>query len=132
ISDEEIWAIRGKLRRRLVEAARDRLRRSWRERGASDPELSWIDEALDPDVLTIGFARRVPSYKRLTLMLKDPDRLRALLLHPERPVQIVIAGKAHPADECGKKLIQQIVKFSDLEDVRHRIVFLPDYDMTLA
>ena len=132
ISDEDIWAIRGKLRRRLVEAARVRLRKSWRERGASDPELGWIDEALDPDVLTIGFARRVPSYKRLTLMLRDPDRLRALLLNPDKPVQIVIAGKAHPADEGGKKLIQQIVKFSDLEDVRHRIVFLPDYDMTLG
>jgi starch phosphorylase len=132
ISDEEIWEIRGKLRRRLVEAARERLRRSWRERGASDPELKWIDEALDPDVLTIGFARRVPSYKRLTLMLRDPERLRAILLHPERPVQIVIAGKAHPADEGGKRLIQQIVRFADQEDVRHRIVFLPDYDMSLA
>jgi starch phosphorylase len=65
-------------------------------------------------------------------MLKDPDRLRELLLDPEKPVQIVIAGKAHPADEGGKKLIQQIVKFADLEDVRHRVVFLPDYDMTLG
>lgn len=83
-------------------------------------------------MLTIGFARRVPSYKRLTLMLSDPDRLRALLLDPVKPVQIVIAGKAHPADEGGKKLIQQIVKFADAEDVRHRIVFLPDYDMALG
>ena len=86
----------------------------------------------DPDVLTIGFARRVPSYKRLTLMLRDPERLRALLLDPERPVQIVIAGKAHPADDGGKQLIQQIVRFADDPDVRHRIVFLPDYDMAMA
>ncbi|MEV5325531.1 alpha-glucan family phosphorylase [Nonomuraea sp. NPDC052634] len=132
IPDEEIWRIRGQLRRRLVEGARVRLRKSWRERGASDAELGWIDDALDPEVLTIGFARRVPSYKRLTLMLRDPARLRELLLHPDRPVQIVIAGKAHPADEGGKKLIQQIVKFADQPEVRHRIVFLPDYDMALG
>ncbi|MEV0585678.1 alpha-glucan family phosphorylase [Nonomuraea sp. NPDC050310] len=132
ISEEEIWAIRGKLRHRLIEGARTRLRQSWRDRGASDAELGWVDEALDPNVLTIGFARRVPSYKRLTLMLRDPVRLRKLLLDPERPVQILIAGKAHPADEGGKKLIQQIVRFADAEDVRHRIVFLPDYDMALG
>ncbi|MFF5212351.1 alpha-glucan family phosphorylase [Streptosporangium sp. NPDC000396] len=132
ISDADIWAIRGRLRARLVEAARVRLRQSWIDRGVSRAELGWIDDALDPNVLTIGFARRVPSYKRLTLMLKDPERLRTLLLDPDKPVQIVIAGKAHPADEGGKKLIQQIVKFADREDVRHRIVFLPDYDMALG
>ncbi len=132
ISDADIWAVRGVLRRRLVEDARRRLRESWRERGASPAELGWVDEALDPDVLTIGFARRVPSYKRLTLMLRDPKRLRELLLDPDKPVQIVIAGKAHPADEGGKKLIQQIVRFADDEEVRHRIVFLPDYDMALG
>ena len=93
---------------------------------------SWIADALGPDVLTIGFARRVPSYKRLTLMLRDPERLRALLLDPDRPVQIVIAGKAHPADDGGKRLIQQMVEFADDPAVRHRIVFLPDYDMALA
>ena len=76
-------------------------------------ELGWIDDVLDPDVLTIGFARRVPSYKRLTLMLRDPERLQALLLDPERPVQFVIAGKAHPADDGGKQLIQQMVQFAD-------------------
>jgi starch phosphorylase len=132
IADVDLWSIRGRLRERLVLAARERLHESWRARGASTAELGWIDDALDPGVLTIGFARRVPSYKRLTLMLSDPDRLRELLLHPERPVQIVIAGKAHPADEGGKKLIQQIVKFADSESVRHRIVFLPDYDMNLG
>jgi glycogen phosphorylase len=83
-------------------------------------------------VLTIGFARRVPSYKRLTMMLHDPARLTALLLDPERPVQIVIAGKAHPADDGGKLLIQQMVRFADDPRVRHRIVFLPDYDMALG
>src|SRR5262249_50229158 len=127
-----IWEIRRLLRERLVEAARQRLRASWRQRGASDAELGWTEGVLDPDVLTIGFARRVPSYKRLTLMLHDPERLRSLLLDPERPVQIVIAGKAHPADEGGKQLIQQMVRFADDPAVRHRIVFLPDYDMELA
>ncbi|GAA0575806.1 alpha-glucan family phosphorylase [Actinomadura livida] len=132
VSEAEIWRMRGLLRRRLVADARRRLRESWRQRGASEAETSWIDDALDPDVLTIGFARRVPSYKRLTLMMSDPDRLRSILLDPDRPVQIVIAGKAHPADEGGKRLIQEIVRFAGSEDVRHRIVFLPDYDMALG
>ena len=112
--------------------ARWRLRESWVNRGASEAELGWIDTVLDPDVLTIGFARRVPSYKRLTLMLRDPARLKALLTDPERPVQLVVAGKAHPADDGGKRLIQQLVHFADAEDVRHRIVFLPDYDISMA
>ncbi|HEY5986734.1 MAG TPA: alpha-glucan family phosphorylase, partial [Streptosporangiaceae bacterium] len=126
------WEIRRILRARLVAEARQRLWTSWRQRGASDAELGWTHHALDENVLTIGFARRVPSYKRLTLMLHDPARLTALLLHPERPVQLVIAGKAHPADDGGKQLIQQMVRFSDDPAVRHRIVFLPDYDMELG
>jgi len=127
-----LWQIRHQLRTRLVSETRRRLRESWRQRGASGAELTWIDDVLDNDVLTIGFARRVPSYKRLTLMLNDPQRLAGLLLDPDRPIQIVIAGKAHPADEGGKRLIQQMVRFADSEAVRRRIVFLPDYDMALA
>ncbi len=129
---ERVWEIRRLLRARLVAEARERLRASWRQRGASDAELIWIDSVLDENVLTIGFARRVPSYKRLTLMLHDPVRLTELLLDPDRPLQIVLAGKAHPADEGGKLLIQQMVKFADDPRVRHRIVFLPDYDMAMA
>jgi glycogen phosphorylase len=129
---DRLWQIRRTLRTRLVTETRRRLRESWRQRGACGAELTWIDDVLDGNVLTIGFARRVPSYKRLTLMLNDPERLSALLLDPERPIQIVIAGKAHPADEGGKRLIQQMVRFSDSELVRRRIVFLPDYDMALA
>ncbi|MGZ4495195.1 MAG: alpha-glucan family phosphorylase, partial [Nocardioides sp.] len=94
----EIWATKRVLRDRLVKDARRRLAKSWKQRGAAPAELTWIDSALDPDVLTIGFARRVPSYKRLTLMLRDPERLKRMLLHPERPIQLVIAGKSHPAD----------------------------------
>jgi glycogen phosphorylase len=127
-----IFAVRSLLRARLVEQTRRRLRASWRQRGASDAELTWIEDVLDENVLTIGFARRVPSYKRLTMMLHDPDRLTELLLDPDQPVQIVIAGKAHPADDSGKLMIQQMVRFADEPKVRHRIVFLPDYDMALA
>ncbi|MET9403812.1 alpha-glucan family phosphorylase [Kitasatospora sp. NPDC002965] len=132
IGNTEIWELRRTLRAQLVDEARRRLRASWRQRGAGEAELGWVASVLDPDVLTIGFARRVPSYKRLTLMLRDPERLRALLLHPTRPVQIVVAGKAHPADDGGKRLIQQMVAFADDPAVRHRIVFLPDYDMAMA
>lgn len=132
VPGREVWDTKRALRARLVDDARRRLRRSWEKRGAAPAELGWIDDALDPDVLTIGFARRVPSYKRLTLMLRDPERLKALLLHPERPVQLVVAGKAHPADDGGKRLIQELVRFADAEDVRHRIVFLPNYDIALA
>ncbi len=127
-----IFEIRRTLRARLVRHARNRLRASWRQRGASDAELAWISSALDENILTIGFARRVPSYKRLTMMLHDPERLTRLLLDPDRPLQIVIAGKAHPADDPGKALIQQMVRFADDPAVRHRIVFLPDYDMALG
>ncbi len=129
---ERIWATRRGQRAALVADARRRLRASWKQRGASEAELTWIDDVLDPDTLTIGFARRVPSYKRLTLMLHDQDRLCELLLDADRPIQIIIAGKAHPADEGGKRLIQQMVRFTDDPRVRGRIVFLPDYDMEMA
>ena len=130
--DDRLWGVKRLLREQLVRMTRDRLRASWMDRGASPTQLGWIDGALDPDVLTIGFARRVPSYKRLTLMLRDADRLRALLLDPQRPVQLVIAGKSHPADDGGKRLIQELVAFADAEDVRHRIAFLPNYDIAMA
>ncbi|MFC4501938.1 MULTISPECIES: glycosyltransferase family 1 protein [Streptomyces] len=132
IPDQDIWELRRELREQLVVEVRRRLRASWRQRGAGEAELGWIDSALDPGVLTIGFARRVPSYKRLTLMLRDRDRLMDLLLHPEHPIQIVVAGKAHPADDGGKRLVQELVRFADDPRVRHRIVFLPDYGMAMA
>jgi starch phosphorylase len=125
-------SLRGALRARLVAEVRRRVRAAWLQRGASVPELGWTDHVFDPGVLTVGFARRVPTYKRLTLMLRDKDRLRDLLLDPHRPVQLVVAGKSHPADDGGKALIQEIVRFADDPAVRHRIVFLPDYDMSMA
>lgn len=132
VDPAHMWRIRAGLRRRLIEDVRARLRCSWLERGASEAELGWIATAFDPDVLTIGFARRVPTYKRLTLMLRDPDRLEQLLLDADRPVQLIVAGKSHPADDGGKALIQQVVRFADRPEVRHRIAFLPDYDMSMA
>lgn len=127
-----LWSIRSQLRSVLVDEVRFRLLRSGLDRGASEAELGWIATAFDPDVLTIGFARRVPTYKRLTLMLRDPDRLEQLLLDEQRPVQLIVAGKSHPADDGGKALIQQVVRFADRPEVRHRIAFLPDYDMSMA
>ncbi|GAB2922636.1 alpha-glucan family phosphorylase [Rhodococcus aerolatus] len=132
VSPQDVWALRTRLRGQLVDEVRRRVRASWIERGATDAELGWTGGVFDPDVLTVGFARRVPTYKRLTLMLRDPDRLRRMLLDPDRPVQLVVAGKSHPADDGGKALIQQVVRFADAHDVRHRIVFLPDYDMSMA
>jgi starch phosphorylase len=132
ISAADLWSTRRMLRSRLVDEVRRRLRETLVSRGATEGELGWTETAFDPDVLTIGFARRVPSYKRLTLMLRDPERLKALLLDPERPIQLVIAGKSHPADDGGKQLIQEMVQFADDPEVRHRITFLPGYDIGMA
>ncbi len=119
-------------RERLVDDVRARLKRAWRARGASEGQLGWISRAFDPEVLTVGFARRVPSYKRLTLLLQNEERLTRLLLDEERPIQLLIAGKAHPADEGGKQLIADFARFAADAKVRHRVAFLPDYDMAMA
>ena len=132
VSDGELWALRRQMREQLVDDARRRVTAAWSEENPGIGAPGWYRKLLDPDVLTIGFARRVPTYKRLTLMLQDPDRLRALLTDPARPVQLVIAGKSHPADDEGKRLIQKLVEFSQEKDVRERIVFLPNYDIAMA
>jgi starch phosphorylase len=132
VSDEELWKLRSKARRSLIDQVRKILRAAWLERGVSEGQLGWIGHAFDPNALTIGFARRVPSYKRLTLLLRDRERLKRLLLNPDRPVQLLLAGKAHPADEGGKTLIHEFASFAADPSVRHRIAFLPDYDMALG
>ncbi len=132
VSSERLWELRQALRGRLVDMARTAVRTSWLQRGSASAELGWTEKILDPNILTIGFARRVSTYKRLTLMLRDADRLKAILLDPDRPVQIVIAGKAHPADDGGKRYMQEMVRFTDDPKIRHRIAFLPDYDMGMA
>ena len=100
-------------------------------RGLTGSDVAWTDEVLDPQVLTIGFARRFATYKRATLLLSQPDRLQALLLSPDRPT-LVFAGKAHPADDQGKEMIRQIELFSSDPEIRHRFVFVDDYDIPVA
>jgi len=132
VSDARLWSVRRAMREQLVDDARERVVAAWVEENPGMSAPPWMSRVLDPDVLTIGFARRVPTYKRLTLMLHDQERLRALLTDPERPVQLVIAGKSHPADDSGKALIQKLVQFASENDVRERIVFLPNYDIGMA
>lgn len=132
LSDDELWAVRGAVRQRLVTYVRRRLRRQELHRGLSESQVAWCDQALDPDVLTLGFARRFATYKRAALLLSDPTRLQALLGDPDRPVQLVFAGKAHPADQAGQDLIAQVVRAAEELEVRHRLVFVEDYDISVA
>jgi len=132
VSDEELWAMRGEGRRRVVRMARQRLVSQLRGRGF-DPELVRDAEtALDPNVLTLGFARRFTEYKRPNLLLSDRERLGRLLLNESQPIQIVVAGKAHPADLLGKEMIQQWINLAKQPVYRRRVVFLEDYDIALA
>ncbi|MFY9727216.1 MAG: alpha-glucan family phosphorylase, partial [Bryobacteraceae bacterium] len=128
----ELWRTHERRRERLVGFARRRLRVQLERRGAPQAEIDAGEEALDPDALTIGFARRFATYKRATLLLRDPDRLARILNNPQRPVQIVFAGKAHPRDDAGKVFIQQIVKLAQRPEFRRHIVFLEDYDPAVA
>ena len=132
IPDAELWRTHNRCRERLVDFARLRLKEQLTLVGASSKEVAVAEEVLDPDILTIGFARRFATYKRGTLLLRDVERLARILNDPTRPVQIIFAGKAHPADHQGKELIRQIVQFSHQERFRHRIVFIEDYDMGVA
>jgi starch phosphorylase len=132
ISDDELWRARQQGRDRLVRFVRERLRAARLALGRSPSELSWCDNVLDPGGLIICFARRFATYKRATLLLSQAERLTALLLDPERPVQFVFAGKAHPADGPGKALIQQVQQFANQPEVRTRFVFLEDYDIAVA
>ncbi len=129
---DALWQAHASAKVRMVDHVRGRLRRHGLAQGRSASELEWVDSALDPAALTICFARRMATYKRAALLLSQPDRLRALLDDDERPIQFVFAGKAHPADDQGKELIRQIVAFSHDPTVRHRFVFVEDYDMALA
>ncbi len=132
ISDEELWRTHERRRERLVAFARDRLRKQLKHMGYSDKNLIRADDALSPSVLTISFARRFATYKRGNLLLRDPDRLLRLLTDKDRPIQIIFAGKSHPHDLPGKELIKELVHFSRRDDVQSRIIFLEDYDMTMA
>lgn len=132
VPNTELWRAHERCRERLVDIARGRLRRQLLKRGAPAPEVERADEVLDPVALTIGFSRRFATYKRATLLFRDPDRLAAILNDKERPAQIVFAGKAHPRDDAGKDFIRAIVHFAREERFHDRIVFLEDYEMSLA
>jgi len=132
IPDEELWRTHERLRSRLIAFARRQLREQLIQRGAPGSEIDGASEVLDPEALTIGFARRFATYKRATLLFRDFDRLKRILGNHDYPVQIILAGKAHPLDNAGKDLIRQVIHFARDPLVRRRIVFLEDYSMSVA
>jgi len=132
IPDEELWRTHERRRERLAAVVRRCLREQLEKRGAPPSEIERAGEVLDPEALTIGVARRFATYKRATLILRDPDRLASILNDPDHPVQIIFAGKAHPQDNPGKELIQQVVRLCQREEFRRRMVFIEDYDMCVA
>ncbi len=132
IPDAELWRSHERMRERLVSFVRARLRKQLLKRGAN---RAWIKEAsqvLDPEALTIGFARRFATYKRAALIMRDPARLARILNDPERPVQLIFAGKAHPKDQPGKELIRQLIHLAQQNEFRHRLVFVEDYNIEVA
>ncbi len=132
IPNAELWRTHERRRERLVVFARKRLHVQLERRGATPSEIAKADEILDPEALTIGFARRFATYKRGTLIFRNLERLAAILNHKERPVQIIFAGKAHPRDHGGKELIAEIVHVCRRPEFRRRMVFIEDYDINVA
>lgn len=132
ISDEELWRTHERRRERLVTFARDRIRRQLKRNGATESRIAQAEDALSPYTFTVAFARRFATYKRANLLLRDPERLLRLLRNKDHPIQLIFAGKAHPHDLPGKELIREIVHFAEKHDVTSRIVFIEDYDMTMA
>jgi starch phosphorylase len=132
VSDESFWQFRTAATQSLVEYARARLARHYAAAGASAETVEQAKHLFDPKILTLGFARRFATYKRPNLLLNDPERLLRLLSNPQRPVQLIIAGKAHPADLAGQALIQKWIQFIRRPDVRPHAIFLSDYDMQLT
>jgi starch phosphorylase len=132
ISDEELWRTHERRRERLVAFVRDRIREQYRRTGAVERRIRQAEDALSPYALTLCFARRFATYKRGNLLLRDPERLLRLLKDNDRPVQLIFAGKAHPHDMPGKELIRELIHFAEKYDVTSRIVFVENYDMTVA
>lgn len=132
IPDAELWAVRRHLKRKLVAYMRERVRSQWLPGFVHPVQVVASGVLLDPYALTLGFARRFATYKRANLILQDPERLLRLINQPGRPVQVIFAGKAHPADEPGKKLIQEVYRFVKQAEAGGRLVFLEDYDMNVA
>lgn len=132
ISESELWRTHERLRARLVDYVRMRLQKQLQAKGARRKTLEMAAEVLDPEALTIGFARRFATYKRANLLLQDKERLLRLITNKSRPIQFIFAGKAHPQDNEGKRLIQELIEFCRREECRHKMVFIEDYDMEIA
>jgi starch phosphorylase len=132
VSDDELWALRTTNRRALIDYARERMAREIASRGAAPEHVARMGHCLDPDALTLGFARRFAPYKRPNLLLHSPERLLRILTDAGRPVQLIIAGKAHPADQAGQIMIAEWLRFIHRPEAEGRAVFVPDYDLLLA
>jgi starch phosphorylase len=132
ISDEELWAFRTKQRQALVDHVHQRLIYQLRQGDTESVAVTRGQRALNPHALTLGFARRFTSYKRPNLLLQFPDRLARILKDTKYPVQLIVAGKAHPQDDEGKRLIQEFVRFANQPSLSDCVIFLEDYDLTLA
>jgi starch phosphorylase len=132
VSDATLWALRNTARQDLVRYAREQCARQRAIAAAPTAEVEQAQQVFDPQALTLGFARRFATYKRPGLLLHDPERLLRILTHPERPVQLIVAGKAHPQDHAGQALVQEWVRFSQRPEARRHVLFLSDYDMLLA
>jgi len=132
INDERLWQMRTNSRAALIQYARERLSRQLVASGESSGEVEYVKHLFDPNTLTLGFARRFATYKRPDLLLDDPQRLIRLLSNPQHPMQLILAGKAHPADQAGQALISKWIHFIRQPEVRPHVIFLSDYDMLLT
>lgn len=132
LPDDKIWQMRNSARKTLCEYVRKRLAMQWGFGGASTQETELAKKMFDPNILTLGFARRFATYKRPNMLLQDPERLVRILTNSQRPVQLIIAGKAHPADKQGQAMIQEWMLFLNRPEVRPHVIFLSDYDMLLT
>src|ERR1022692_2089772 len=132
VSDTKLWQFRTAASKSLIDYARQRLARHYAAAGASAERVEQARHLFDPNALTLGFARRFATYKRPNLLLHDPERLLRLLTNPQRPVQLILAGKAHPADVAGQALIQQWIHFIRQTEARPHAIFLSDYDMLMT
>ncbi len=132
IPDERVWGLHQTLKRQSAGFLREQARRRWRDQWSDAKHLAAAGPLLEPEVLTLGFARRFTSYKRADLLLRDEDRLRRLLTEPHRPLQLIFAGKAHPADEQGQGILQRVHQLASDPETEGRVAFVEDYDMHLA
>ncbi len=132
IYDEDLWRAHEMNRSRLIRTCRELMKKQYQRRNAPKAMMDEVEAVLDPDILTIGFARRFASYKRAYLILMDPERLERIITSETRPVQFIFSGKAHPKDQGGKDLIRQLIRFARRKSIRHRFIFLENYDPHIA